>query len=446
MTTTLDGPADPDRSIYDRRFWLAYTANLLLVVGNSLTFRFAEFVQFLDGGEAVTGQIVRAGLLGSLVVRLVLGQAIDGAGVRRVWILSTLCFIGGCALFIRIDELGPLIYVARVLFMAGMSSMFACSIYHAQSQVPAHRRTEVIGSLGTSGFIGMIAGTQLGDLLFYNMADRGRLFVTLFCITVGVGIGYLALITQVTRGERERPPAIGPGIHRLVLRYWPGPVVLVALTMGAGFTVTTVFLTRFATANGLHGIGTFFVGYAMTAFVFRWVSRSWSVAIGRHRVILLGLTGHVIGYLLLIPVDQSWEFILPSVLHGFGHALLFPCVVSLGAGAFPSEYRGTGTSIILAFVDLGTMLSAPLLGSIIEESGFTRMYVLMTCITLATGVVYGLLRFRVRDADGIPPDELDSELDELTAASGPEPALVPLSSDENIAANPAGEQVTSRRA
>jgi MFS family permease len=216
--------------------------------------------------------------------------------------------------------------------------------------------------------------------------------------------------------------------------------------MGAGFTITTVFLTRQATASGLHGIGTFFAAYAGTGFVFRWVSRSWSASIGRHRVILLGLAGHVVGYLLLIPVKSEWGFVLPAILHGFGHALLFPCVVSLGAGAFPPEYRGTGTTIILAFVDLGTMISAPLLGRLIEHEGFTRTYLVMMALTLATGVIYGVLRFRMPDSDGVPV--IDEEI-VMEAVPGPESAVVSLSSSSITpvaASSTPSEPATCRRA
>ena len=43
-----------------------------------------------------------------------------------------------------------------------LAGMFTCSIVHIQNQVPAERRTEVIGNLGSSGFLGMIVGSLLG--------------------------------------------------------------------------------------------------------------------------------------------------------------------------------------------------------------------------------------------------------------------------------------------
>lgn len=424
MTTIPTLQADSGAvTIYNRAFWIAYAANLLLVAANALTFRFAEFVQYLGGTESITGDIVRVGLIGSLLVRLVLGQAIDGIGVRRVWTFSSVVFVAGCAMFVVSDRLGPLVHTARVLFTAGMASMFACSIYHIQNQVPPHRRTEVIGSLGSSGFLGMVTGTQLGDLLFRVVADPERLFFLLFAITAVLGIGYLALVLWLTRRDDLPAPILGPGIHRLVFRYWPGPVVLVALMMGLGFSVTTVFLTRYATSHNLGGIGTFFTGYAASAFVFRWVSRTWSQSIGRHRMLLMGMAGHTVGYLLLIPVESDWGFILPSLCCGFGHALLFPCVVSLGAGAFPTEYRGTGTTITLAFVDLGTMISAPILGRIIESYGFTVMYSVTAGCMFATVVVYGALKLRVRDNDAELPAVQDVNLGEEPAVGGDRPPI-----------------------
>jgi MFS family permease len=391
--------------IYNRAFWLAYSANLLLVTANALTFRFAEFVQFLHGTEVLTGQIVRAGLIGSLLVRLVLGQAIDALGVRRLWIASSLVFIAGCSLFVVIDHLGPLLFVARVLFTSGIASMFACSICHIQNRAPPHRRTEVIGSLGTSGFVGMVTGTQLGDVLFRTVSDQHTLFVMLFAMTAVLGAGYLAIVVYLTRHDGLPQPHAGPPAHRVIFRYWPQPVVLVAILRGVGFTVTTVFLTRYATEQKLGGIGTFFAGYAASAFVFRWISRTWSQSIGRHRMLLIGLAAHTAGYVLLTRVTSQWGFVLPSLCTGFGHALLFPCVVSLGAGAFPTEHRGTGTSITLASIDLGTMISAPLLGGVIERQGFDAMFYWTAGLMLAGVVIYGALKFHVRDNDAVAVEE-----------------------------------------
>jgi MFS family permease len=392
-------PRSAREAVYTHAFWLAYAANVLLVTANALTFRFAEFVKWLGGTEAITGQIVSVGMIGSLLARLSLGRDIDGHGIRRMWIGSSLLFVIGAAATTVTETLGWELYAARAAFAVGLSSMFACSISHIQHPVPPHRRTEVIGMLGSSGFVGMIFGTQLGDLLFQQFPPGRFVFTLLFSGTTLCGVLYLALVVYLTRGDRHVRPQETYAAHRLMFRYWPGPVVLVALMMGLGFVVTTVFLTRHATEAGLPGIRTFFTVYALSAFVVRWVSRNWSYSIGRHRMILLGLLGHGLGFLMLSRVSAEWHLIGPAMLCGFGHALLFPCVVSLGSGAFPPEYRGSGTTLTLGFMDLGILLSAPLLGRVIDEAGFDAMYLASSGVTLTIAAIYGLSTAGVVDGE-----------------------------------------------
>ena len=120
---------------------------------------------------------------------------------------------------------------------------------------------------------------------------------------------------------------------------------------------------------------------------------------GRHRMLLLGLVGHCVGYVSLCLVNSEWDLILPAIACGFGHALLFPCVVSLGAGAFPPEYRGSGTTITLGFMDLGVFLSAPVLGRLIDAYGFNVMFLTSAVTGAIIAVIYGLATANLVDTD-----------------------------------------------
>lgn len=406
MTAHEPEIAEPARStaaVYNATFWLAYVANLMLVTAAALTFRFAELVAYLGGTEQIAGTIVGVGMAVAILARFVLAQAIDHYGVRRLWLAGSVMFVASCSVFLLCRELSPIIFVARAGYAVGVACMFSCSIVHIQNQVPASRRTAVIGNLGSSGFLGMICGSLAGDAIFSAFPEGRAQFVALFSGTVLLGTIYLLLVAWLTRKETHRRPQSTPPAHKLLLRHWPGNVVLVAIMMGVSLTVTTVFLTRFATHLGLqNGVGTFFTGYALFAFIFRLSTRNWSYSIGRHRMILLGLAGHGIGHALLPLATTGWHFLFPAVICGFGHALLFPAVVSVGAGRFPKEYRGTGTTLVLGFVDLGSALSAPLLGAVIDyydHVGFTQMFLASTATALTIGVVYALTAARQPDVD-----------------------------------------------
>ena len=391
-------PTQPER-IYNRQFWLAFVANVMLVTSSALTFRFAEFVKFLGGTEETTGFIISVGLVGSLFFRAFLGQAIDQLGIRKIWIVCSLFNVSGSFLILTAPDVGFQIYAARIIFVIGLSGMFASSVSHIQNLAPLERRTEIIGTFGASGFVGMICGAQLGDIIFHTYPESHLLYYVLFGMSFLFGVLHMGLAIWLTSGERHESRSLTPPIHKLMFRYWPGIVLLVTVMMGMGFAVTMTFLTRYSTELGLGGIRTFFTAYAITAFTMRMIARQWSRTIGRHRMIIMGLTSHAVGHFLMTFVSTDWQFILPAIGLGFGHALLFPCVVSMGAGSFPEQFRGTGTTLTLAAIDFGTILTAPLLGWIIDHHGFHQMFYFVSGTMITGAISFAVLTAKTVDTD-----------------------------------------------
>jgi MFS family permease len=310
--------------------------------------------------------------------------------------------------------------MARISQQVGVAGMFTCSIVNIQDQVPPHRRTEVIGSLGSSGFIGTVLGTNLGDLIFRLLPDGRAPFIATFGTTLVGGLLHTLLVLVLTRRECHISPPQSPNPWSLLWRHWPGPVVWVSLAMGTSFAITTVFLSRFASAAGLGGIAMFFLPYSLVAFACRWWMRDWGQRLGRHKMVLWGLTGLAAGQLLLLAVRSTAWLIPAGSACGFGHALLFPAVVSLGAGRFPSEYRGTGTTLVLGFQEIGLAIAAPLLGLLIDRGtlrqgmpdpsdgpgagllGYDLAFLVSAAVAVVSGVWYVLTAARHPDHDGQP--------------------------------------------
>ncbi|HUG17814.1 MAG TPA: MFS transporter [Planctomycetaceae bacterium] len=405
--------SETGEKIYDRDFWLAYAANVVLVTANALTLHFAELVNYLGGTEQITGAVIRTGLIGALVLRLAMGQVIDRYGAGKLWTISAVGLISGLIWFTLIRSIGWELHAARILFSVSLAGMFTCSIVHIQNLVPAHRRTEVIGNLGSSGFVGMIIGSQAGDFIMRMGGDPQFKFYWLFGSAAALVVIHLALAIALTWNAPHERPSESVSALRLLVRYWPGPVVAVALMMGVAFAVTTVFLRRHSTLMGLGGIGTFFTAYAVSAFFFRIGTSDWSYKYGRHAMVMRGLAGHIISMASLIFVTREWHYIIPAVAGGFGHALLFPAVVSMGSGAFPKRYRGMGTTLTLGFVEAGVMISAPLLGALIDayaetpgtRFGFIPMFATAAGLAVIVGVFYLSTAARTEDVDTVHEED-----------------------------------------
>jgi MFS family permease len=405
-SSSQDQSDTPRKPVYASQFWLAYVANFALVMANALMYRFAELVAFLGGNEQAAGAIVGMGFVGVLLMRLVIGQGVDRYGTRAVWILSSVLFVIGSASLLFCHSVSVGLYVARIVYSIGMAGMLTCSIVQIQDLVPPHKRTEAIGILGTSGFLGIIAGSNLGDGIFAVFSLGYPRFAVLSGTTAGLGVLYLACVLFFIRRHVHVRPENSPPALRLLIHYWPGTVVLVAMAMGMGFSLTTVFLTRFATERHIPGIRTFFTAYALVALVFRIPGTRWARSIGRHQTILLGLAGNALGHLSLPLVSREWQFLLPATACGFGHALLYPAIVSLGAGAFPRRYRGLGTTLVLGLIEFGTAVSPPILGAIIDGWGFDVMFDLAALFGFSVLFYYGLTAGRRPDNDNDPEPEV----------------------------------------
>jgi MFS family permease len=220
MTTVISND-EKMSGVYGRVFWLAYLANSILVMGNALTFRFAELIHFLGGTESVAGDVVAFGTAVAVVLRLSVSHVLDDYGTRRMWPICAVLYISGCLMFLTAAELNWVLYAARASFFVGLTGMFACSMTHIQNHVPPERRTEIIGNLGSSGFVGMILGSNISDLILL-VPDKQTKFQLLFGGAAALGLFYLVIVMLLTRDQLHVRPHPTPPAFRLLLRFWPG--------------------------------------------------------------------------------------------------------------------------------------------------------------------------------------------------------------------------------
>ncbi len=397
----------------DPIFVCAWIANFLLVTANAAVFIFADWIAWLATAsptgtvtydEGLPGRIIQIGLAAAILSRLFLGRTIDRFGVGRVWIALSLCTLSGSIIFVSVSRVSILLDIGRVLYAVGVSGMFTCSAFHIQSCVAEHRRTEFLGLLGSSGFVGMTVGTQLVDGLRWMTSENPIYFQYVFVTVIACNAAYVLLAWTVTKDFPPPVREIRPSLLRMMKAYWPGPVVLVAMVMGLIFTVPSLYLVRFNRHADLGGIAGFWTAYAVSAFVLRIGTAQLSQKVGRYRLITVGLAAQGTGLLAIIPATESWHLIIPATICGLGHALLFPSIVSLGSGRFPAKYRGSGTNLTMGFMDLGTAISAPLLGRIIDlevfdRAGYPQMFLTAGLTALGLSAAWQLWHWRKVDSE-----------------------------------------------
>ncbi len=367
----------------------------------AMMYRYADFVLYLGGTEWNVGLIVGVGMVGSLAMRFFQGFGIDHFGPRRVWLWSNAMFVVALLAHILVTDVhGPAIFLLRMLYATSLAGVFGSSITSISRKLPLARTAEVIGTLGTSGFIGMAVGPMLGDYFCgHEPITRGDLNA-LFVVAAALGVFSLFCAELATR--HEAPPRRGrrPPMVWLVRRYHPGGVMLLAIVMGIGLVIPTTFLPAFIEQHGIDHTGTFFLAYAGTAFLARLATRNFPHLFGVRPMIFIGLASLAVSLLLYLPVETQWGLAIPGFFAGISHAVLFPSVTAQGSTSFPSRYRGLGTTLMLAMLDTGMFVGNPLVGRMVEYSQsaglppYSTTFVILAAGVVLTGVWYAIISRR----------------------------------------------------
>ncbi len=400
LPTLTRSPAVDD-SPYRGFFWMAFAANLCASTVLAVLFRFADFVEHLGGDEEALGYIVGIGMIGALCMRLAQGLGVDRFGPRRVWIWSLILLAAACASHLAITTLeGPSVYLLHVAIRTALAGAFGASITYVTFQGPPARAVEVLGSLGASGFVGMMLGTAIGDLVGAGAEVTRASVDNIFLISAGLALAGVFFAWRATMDPVRPPQRKLPPLIPVIKRFHPGVLLLVALAIGIGLGLPAVFVRPFGKEHGITVMAWFFWTYAPTAFVVRLATRRFSSVYGVRPMILTGLASAVAGSLSLMLVTRGWHFVIPGIFFGICHALMFPSVTGAGSTCFPPRFRGVGVALVLAMFDLGNLIGAPLGGSLhamagrFELSPWPIVFTTFAALLAMIGVIYAVVSAR----------------------------------------------------
>jgi MFS family permease len=379
---------------------MAYISNTLVMVGVALLYRYADFITYLGGEEVHLGWIVGIGMVGSVVMRLWLGTGIDRHGPRVIWLGCLALLAAVCWAHLAVTRCDDLwIYLLRVLYCTALAGVFGASTTLVAGGAGGPRMAELIGMLGTSGFLGMMLGTHLGDFICGAQSLQRWHVHWMFLaagLLAGAAVPFAWLSTQgATRPEgHQRSPLLA-----VVRRHHPGMVLAVGVATGAALVLPTTFLRTFAAELHIPRIGLFFSVVAVTAVSTRVLTRRWPARIGLARMTLIGLAVMAAAQLLFLLVRREWQLAIPGLAHGVGQAILYPMVTAAGSSRFPARHRGLGTTLVLATLDIGQLIGAPAAGVILYASdwlgldSYPTMYLVMAvALVIVAGVYAATLR------------------------------------------------------
>ena len=381
-------------ALYTPQFFLLLAALFAYMSGHNLLAHFSQFVTRLGGDLSTIGWIAGTGMLGSLALRPWMGPLLDRVGARRILIGSTLTASASFFAFQFVSDM-VLVGALRVMVQLALASfLMAVAVFSAQIAPPG-RTAESLATVGIGGLAGLMVGPTIGDFIFAGDPLMSWPYTLYHNLAAGLLLTSCVLCMGLSSPRDARPPASQPRerFFQLVMRYWPGTLLVIAFCLAAVQTIPMTFVERMADARGFANIKWYFLAYSPTAIILRIVARRLPGRVGRRRTLIFGMTCYAAGVLLLAGVHTQHELVLPAVIMGVGHCFSYPFLLDLAGDTMPPRHRGTAVALVLAMMDIGFLLGNIAWGYAIEWFGFSVALSTVSAVTL-TGVIVFAVTYR----------------------------------------------------
>lgn len=381
-------------SIATRRTLDAAVAANFLAIGVMLAAVPRYVKEDLGGSSAAVGTATTIFFAAALLTRPVVGRAMDRVG-RRVFLVWPLLAMAVLALTMELAGSVAAVVVVRLLQGAFGSTYYTACAVVATDLAPPEQRASAVARLSLMIYLGFAFGPFIGEFLF----DRDPRWPWVAAAVLHT----LALVASArlpeTLRDRRAVDTAHPSLRqmqRVVLR--PGVAQLCA---GLGYSCVVAFLPSYSRQIGLGSSGVLFFTYACSALVVRVFSGRLADRFGYVAVAVPGMAVFALGHLLMAVAWDTWVPFPAIAMTGIGFGAVFPALTALAVARAPDEQRGAVLGVFLSFNDLGNAVAGPLVGAVVDASGFRWGYG-TPAIVAAVGLIVAVSLRAGDQSDSVP--------------------------------------------
>jgi MFS family permease len=313
-----------------------------------------DFLTKLGGGD-YKGLIISLFTLTAMLSRPFSGKLADRLGRKPVIIFGGLvCLI--CSLFY--PWLTTLFGFFALRIFHGFSTGFSPTGVSAYVSdiIPAERRGEAMGFIGTAGAIGMASGPAIGgavanqfglDIMFYVSS-----FFAFMAILITLSVKETLkerhevswALLKIQKRDLFEPRVIAPCIV----------MVLGAYAYGAAYTL----LPDFGKHLGISNKGLIFTFLTVASLLVRLIAGKASDVYGRVPVLKVTIALIFISMLIIGFSNEPWILMLGVSLYGLAQGSTSPTLLAWATDLSHEEHKGRGIASLYISMEMGIGLGA----------------------------------------------------------------------------------------
>ncbi|MCK6616599.1 MAG: MFS transporter [Cyclobacteriaceae bacterium] len=404
------------QKVYTSQFWLLCLSSLLFFASfNMLIPELPAYLSSLGGAE-YKGLIISLFTITAMVSRPFSGKMADKVGRIPVMVIGTsVCFISSLLYPVVSSVAGFLLLRLVHGFSTGFTPTGLTA--YLSDIIPAQKRGEAMGLLGTAGTVGMAAGPAIGGAVANNL---GLNFM--FYTSSGFAIVSILILTGIKETLQQRNPFTHDvlKIHKRDL-FEPRVLVtcivmvLTAYAYGAVYTV----IPDFGEFVGIRNKGVLFTFLTVASLSVRLIAGKASDYYGRRNVLIFSTGLAVVAMVLLGFGSTPRDLMIAVTLYGLAQGITSPTLFAWATDLSDEKHKGRGISSLYIFMEMGIGMGAFASGWIYGNRPENFFITFIICAVLAGLAFLYLVTLRKptpapQPAPVTNPSEsVGSELDQL---------------------------------
>jgi predicted MFS family arabinose efflux permease len=349
-----------------------------------LMVHFPGYLSGLGVGEGTFGILYAVGAVTALLLRPAFGRLLDLTHRRTVLLFAGALNALFVLLFIFTSVWGPLLWVLFLAHRVLQIGLFTAMLTYGADAIPERRRTQGLAIFGLSGLFPIALGGVLGDVLIDTAGFDGLFLASALAGVASWGLVWTFPLLEI-RGPGPRRSFFQALVQRNLLPVW-----WITLSFAAGLETLFTFTRTFVDDRQVGSAGLFFGIYGLSAAVTRiFGGRSYD-RIPHRPLVLVAITSYGLSLILLGQAQAIPLFAVAAALGGVAHGAVFPVLSSSVVYRARASERGSAISIFTSIFDIALLLSAPVVGALIEGFSYLVAFTAMGGFLLIGGVIYSV--------------------------------------------------------
>lgn len=256
--------------------------------------------------------------------------------------------------------------------------------------IPATRRGEAMGILGTAGAMGMAGGPAIGGMV----ANRFGLDSMFYCSSAFAMVSVVLMLgMKETLAKKQHFTFRHLSISKHDLfepRVWMPCLIMMlcAYAYGALFTV----MPDFGEYAGIRNKGLLFTCLTVASLAVRLLGGKASDHYGRRQVLRISTFGMAAALGIVATADTSLQLITGVTLYGFAQGVTSPTLLAWATDLSPEHRKGRGVASLYIFMEFGIGIGAFMSGWIYHnQSAYFDETFLVSAMLAGTAFLFLLM-------------------------------------------------------